>query len=347
MGTLSLTDYEDVRICAPWGDITGRWYGNRNERPILALHGWLDNLGSFNTLIPLLPDYLGVLCIDLPGHGRSSRLQAGMRYAVYDYVLIIARVMKEYKWTRVSLMGHSMGGVISFIYASLCPHMVDMVISLDILIPPILGAKLIDMMSYSTEKQLVEDERSAEWQLHEPPSYSLPQLRELITRGSRNSVPAEFAPHLLYRSVAKSQLYPDKFYFSRDGRVKFYNLFVIDSGLAAEMARRIKKIPYLVIKGSESTYIDKSSNEVLSILGSQNPHFEYHEVPGNHHVHLTNATECAQYIVPFIRHHRPPTLGSWSMAEEEAASGKRDQRRKAQERFFIWRRQKPRVLNKL
>lgn len=56
----------------PWGHVSGKWYGSRDEQPMLALHGWLDNCGTFDRLIPLLPTKIPVFSIDLPGHGRSS-----------------------------------------------------------------------------------------------------------------------------------------------------------------------------------------------------------------------------------------------------------------------------------
>ncbi|EDV96833.1 probable serine hydrolase [Drosophila grimshawi] len=333
MGTLSLNDYEDVRIWAPWGHISGRWYGNRSDRPILAIHGWLDNLGTFDTLIPLLPDYLGVLCIDLPGHGCSSRVPSGIRYNTAEYILIITRVMKEYKWTKVSLMGHSLGGVLSFLYTALAPHTVDLVILLDIEKPPIDTTGRMDYFANIIDKTLVEEERAEEGSMHEPPSYTLSQLRSVLSKGSHDSVPPEFAQHLLYRSVAKSQLYPERFYFSRDGRTKYYTPLPATAGLIAELAGRIKNKPYLIIKASESHFIDSEDNEVISILKNQNPHFEYHEVSGRHHAHLTNAKECAQYIVPFLRRYRPPTVSSWSLSGEEQKLSQREHQ-KVQERFF-------------
>ncbi|XP_064552488.1 serine hydrolase-like protein [Drosophila montana] len=333
MGTLSLSDYEDVRISAPWGHLAGRWYGNRSERPILAIHGWLDNMGTFDRLIPLLPDYLGVLCIDLVGHGCSARLPPGMHYSADDWVLAIARVMNEYKWPKVSLMGHSLGGVLSFIYTSLLPHKVDLVISLDILLPPLDSAEGLSMMGYFMDKHLVEEERAEEVSMHEPPSYTLNQLRSVLSKGTNNSVPAEFAQHLLHRSVEKSELYPNKFYFTRDGRTKFYTLYPLNPGLAAEMARRIKDIPYLIIRGTESPFLNSESAEAISILKRQNPHFEYHEVRGAHHVHLVSPELCAQYIVPFLRHYRPPSVASWSLAGEDASLSTQEHRL-AQESFF-------------
>ncbi|KAH8379642.1 hypothetical protein KR009_006266, partial [Drosophila setifemur] len=324
-----LFQFEEVRIPAPWGHISGRWYGNRTERPILAIHGWLDNLGTFDRLIPLLPDYIGVLCIDLPGHGRSSNLPAGVQYSVGDYVYIIPRVMREYGWKKVSLLGHSLGGVLSFIYASMAPHTVDMVICLDILVPLRVN---IDYLKSAVEKLLVEEDRQGDGNLGEPPSYTLDHMVKVLAKGSQYSVAPEFAHHLLHRQIVKSKQFPEKFYFGRDARVKVYNYIDVDPGLAAEMARQVGKKPFLIIKGGRSPYLSKSGH-AMSILAKDNPHYAFHEVEnGTHHIHLHAAEECAQHIVPFIRHHRPPALTSWSL------NGREDQpsRSKDQRRFFRW-----------
>ncbi|XP_044250546.1 probable serine hydrolase [Drosophila takahashii] len=331
MGTLSLSNFKEVKVPAPWGHISGRWYGNRTERPILAIHGFLDNLGTFDCLIPLLPDYIGVLCIDLPGHGRSSRLPPGMLYAVDVHMLVIPRVMKAYGWSKVSLMGHSLGGMISFLYTALAPHSVDMVISLDIVLPlNRVPKKAVGLVGQRLEKNLVEEDR----QEPEPPSYTLSQLTKDVAKGSINSVTPEFAKHLLHRQVLQSQLYPDRFYFSRDERVKYTNIMQFESGLAEEMTKRIRRKPYLIIKGSSSPFVGKHCEKPIQILRQNNPHFEFYEVEGGtHHVHIHAAEECARYIVPFIRHHRPPVLTSGGLDGKEQQL-KAEEERGRQERFF-------------
>jgi hypothetical protein len=42
-------------------------WGKPNDHPILALHGWQDNAGTFDKLIPLLPSDLYVVCLDFCG----------------------------------------------------------------------------------------------------------------------------------------------------------------------------------------------------------------------------------------------------------------------------------------
>jgi len=38
------------------------------SRPIVCIHGWQDNAGTFDRLIPLLPREFSYLAIDLPGN---------------------------------------------------------------------------------------------------------------------------------------------------------------------------------------------------------------------------------------------------------------------------------------
>jgi len=301
---LDLLQYEDVTIEVPWGYISGRWYGNRADRPILAIHGWVDNLGTFDPLIPLLPDYLGILCIDLPGHGRSMHYPSGVRYSAEEYIQVIPRIMRKYNWKKVSLMGHSLGGFLGFCYTSLAPDTVDMVICLDLLLPPFREPEeSIRWIRLSQEKHLELDELIGQ----EKPLRSKEDLIKLIEKESFKSLSPSVAYHLLHRIAKRSETYPDKFISTRDDRVKYFSkLYLASKELAAEMAERISPKPYLILKGSKSDFIGPQMSDVISILGRNNPDFEFHEIEGKHHFHILAAKECAGYIVPFIRRYHPP-----------------------------------------
>ena len=45
----------ELSVPVPWGQIRGKAWGPDHGRPVLCLHGWADNCGTFNTLIPRLP----------------------------------------------------------------------------------------------------------------------------------------------------------------------------------------------------------------------------------------------------------------------------------------------------
>src|SRR3546814_5071589 len=64
-------------------------WGNDTSPPLLALHGWLDNAGSFPRLAPLLATEYQVIALDLPGHGHSDHLAAGARYHYLHYAPLV------------------------------------------------------------------------------------------------------------------------------------------------------------------------------------------------------------------------------------------------------------------
>ncbi|KAM7354995.1 putative serine hydrolase [Cochliomyia hominivorax] len=305
MSSLELTNlpYSEISIKVPWGHISGRWYGDQMIKPILALHGWLDSCGSFARLAPLIAPYRSILCIDLPGHGHSTHLPIGILYHSMEFVRVILRIMQAYNWKTVSLMGHSMGGTVCFYFAAIYPERVDMVISLDIIKsyywePPL----YLDILQQTIEKALIDNERLLSKCPPQPPNYTLAECEELIH--SMESVEIKNCKYILEPNIMKSELFPEKYYFSRDGRMKYYSDLNTNWGLTHEMAKRIcnKCMPYLVIKGGLSKNISAMPTELDELMVKENRHFECHIYPkGTHHLHLNNPEPVAQVIIKFLQ----------------------------------------------
>ncbi|CAG7828538.1 unnamed protein product, partial [Allacma fusca] len=103
--------------------LSGKTWGDANGIPVLGLHGWTDNAGTFDRLAPLLPKSLYFVAIDLPGHGISSHHPEGLLPSLVDIVLMIKRLVTfHFKWTKFSIMGHSMGAYGGILYSSLFPN---------------------------------------------------------------------------------------------------------------------------------------------------------------------------------------------------------------------------------
>lgn len=274
------------------------------ERPILALHGWLDSCGTFAKLAPLIAPYRSILCIDLPGHGRSSHLPPGILYNNIEFVRVILRIMHVYKWSTVSLMGHSMGGSTCFHFAAFYPDRVDMVISLDIIKSTYWEPHLFpSIIGHIIEKALINNERLLIGNPSEPPCYTLAECEKLLYEGSFKSVELENCKYILERNIQKSALYPDKYYFSRDGRMKYLSEMNPNWGLSLEMAKRIcdNLMPYLVIKGGKSKNASAQATRLDEYMVKNNKKFESHIYPmGKHHLHLNNPKPVAQLIINFL-----------------------------------------------
>ena len=68
---------KEVRIPVPYGHIAGKAWGDPSGKPILGLHGWLDNAGTHDHIAPLLSDEYYLVSLDQPGHGLSSKYPPG------------------------------------------------------------------------------------------------------------------------------------------------------------------------------------------------------------------------------------------------------------------------------
>lgn len=300
---------EEIKIKVPWGHIAAKWWGPKNIRPILAIHGWQDNAGTFDKLIPLLPTHLSYLAIDMPGHGLSSRYPEGILYGHFDMLVILNIIANELKWDKVSLMGHSMGALLTFIFSVCFPQKVDMAIALDALKPHIhsTGA-VIDSFEFRVKGFMLADERNRHGT--DPPTYPYDELVEKLSEATYNSVTREAAPFLLDRGIRKSSLNPDRYYYTRDSRVKFLNYTTVSQEVCLEMASRIK-CPYFFIKATNSPYYEdkKYFEETIAVL-EKNPDFLLQFVDGTHHVHLTEPTKISGMLTEFINKFRPAELPS-------------------------------------
>ena len=81
------------------------------SQPVLCLHGWLDNANSFLPLATALSE-LPLLALDLAGHGHSSHRSVDAHYYLFDYVADIATLCRQQGWQQLTIIGHSMGGMV-------------------------------------------------------------------------------------------------------------------------------------------------------------------------------------------------------------------------------------------
>lgn len=115
----------DYSIRLPQSLLSAQRWGNESLPPLLALHGWLDNSGSFARLAPLLSTHFHVIALDLPGHGRSDHLPAGASYHYLDYVRDVLAVADALHLSRCTLLGHSLGAGIASLLAATIPERIE------------------------------------------------------------------------------------------------------------------------------------------------------------------------------------------------------------------------------
>lgn len=241
--------------------------------------------------------------MDLPGHGHSSWLPLGVSYHSIDYVSLLLRIMDYFKWDKISMICHSMSSTNGFVFSALFPEKVDMMVGLDVLKPLEQSSEIIVDNYKDCMKNIILYENRINHS--EPPCYEWDELVERLYYGAKKSVERKTCKFLLKRAIRPSKKYPQKYYFARDNRLKTTYFYSFSKDVPLEMARHIN-CPYMFVKALQAPYYEsrKHFDKTLEIM-KQNPHFEYYEVEGSHHVHLNDPIKVAPIINSFIHKWRP------------------------------------------
>ncbi|CAG4940640.1 unnamed protein product [Parnassius apollo] len=291
---------EEVEIPVPWGHVAGRWWGPRNRQPLIAIHGWQDNAGTWDNLIPLLSPTTSVLCIDLPGHGLSSHYPTGMLYYVFwDGISLLRRIVKHYGWSKISLMGHSLGGALSFMYAASFPDDVDRIICIDIASPAVrVPENMVKTTGWAIDK-LLEYENLSEDKI---PCYDYEEMIDIVVDAYKGSVSRENCKVLMKRGMAPTPAHLKKrgYHFKRDPRLKVSGLAMmsLETALAYATKVKCKVLNIRAIPGQNWERLDYYKAVVEKL--KETADVRYVEVEGTHHVQLNSPENIIDILEDFL-----------------------------------------------
>lgn len=258
--------------------------------------------GTFDRLIPHLPNHLSYLVIELPGHGYSSPIPHGMIYTYATFLYVLLLVIKKFDWKRVALLGHSLGAMLSYTFASTFPDRCAMVISVDLIKPDTLTKKFDRKFLLRDINNLyVADKRNQE-ENNEPPSYTYEKLIQKRHSNTVFTMDIESIPFLMYRGAKQSKSDPNKYYFSCDSRLKEFEI-LIPIDVYDDIGQRIVA-PFCFIKATRSLFPESEYTRIIENMKS-NQKFELHRIDGGHHVHLDRPEAVAAVITKFLSTYLP------------------------------------------
>ncbi|KAF7992185.1 hypothetical protein HCN44_001510 [Aphidius gifuensis] len=248
-------EFKEIEFKVPWGKISGKLWGPENVPPILAIHGWQDNAGSFDPLAEYLPENISLLAIDLPGHGYSSWIPKGMPYSPIIYLQTIERVKKYYGMDKIGLIGHSLGEGLIFSYTSLYPKNVKFVVAFDYFKDPSFNPAA--HTSHYT-KSFDESFKMENWSDDKlPPSYTETDAISRWIASTNKSLNFDTCKILMQRGATKIHDDNEYVYFLRDPRIQ---LFLTNTEFSHEQLRHMGTritCPYMAIKSENSGYSKK------------------------------------------------------------------------------------------
>ncbi len=92
-------------------------YGNEKGEDVVFLHGWGQNIQMMRPLGDLLARDYHITILDLPGFGESD--EPKYAWTVYEYAECVKQLLSSLGIRKPILVGHSFGGKISLLYASM------------------------------------------------------------------------------------------------------------------------------------------------------------------------------------------------------------------------------------
>jgi pimeloyl-ACP methyl ester carboxylesterase len=284
-------DARGLRIhCLEWGE--------RNGEPLILVHGWRDHAMSWNYFVASLKQQarkpLWIVAPDCRGHGDSDWVGTGGYYHFPDYVHDLDCVIHSLGVSSFNLVGHSMGGTISFLYAGTFPQRVRKLILVEGIGP--LSMSFSDAPG-RMEKFLSEMKAIREGTTVEFASFEYASLEDAARRFHKVNprLNAERAFELTCWGMRPTDTGKWIWKFDPLHRTTSPQPFYAEQ--AMEFYRRIE-CPVLVILGKESRQSRRP--DMQQRLGAIRDHRRLDIDGAGHMVHQDNPETLAEVVVEFL-----------------------------------------------
>jgi pimeloyl-ACP methyl ester carboxylesterase len=245
-------------------------YGDPNGKPMLALHGWLDNAATFYEMAKYLKG-IKLIALDLIGHGRSEHRPKPMPYHIWDNVADIHGVLHALELDKVDLVGHSMGASIAMLFAATFPEKVNRLMLIEGLGPL---AYEVDKLPELLSDAIVKRNRMSDKNLR---PYKTWEAAVNARMNGRWPVSREAAEALLERGLTRTA---KGYIWSNDPKLLMPSLVRFSPEQISSFLKSVKAEAIVIkaTKGAADTIIDRWIDDLEKM--------ELVEIEGDHHLHL-------------------------------------------------------------
>ncbi|WP_242413541.1 alpha/beta fold hydrolase [Salinivibrio kushneri] len=265
---------------------------------LVFLHGWQDNLASFHSLIPMLPQDYGLLMFDWPGHGLSEHKAGDYHYPFFDYLDSLHQILHQTPCSQsensqsektgpVILVGHSLGGLVASCYAASFPASIAGVISIEALGPIVEPEhKITERMAKSLNQRLNSVQKT--------PRLFDSAMKALQLRASINKVAGQLLMPLVARGIETCS---HGVRWRHDPKLGGEPLYRMAPGHGESIIRAIE-CPVLAIRATDGYPALRSADAAQRATWFKQ--LTLIEIPGTHHCHLQQPQQTVSLITDFV-----------------------------------------------
>lgn len=270
------------RITLPHSTLAALVYGDESLPPLLALHGWLDNAGSFARLAPLLATRYHVIALDLPGHGRSDHLPGGASYHYADYVRAVLAAADAMDLLRYSLLGHSLGAGIASLAAAAAPDRIGQLLLIEGLGP------LGDDGTHTLQR--FRHALSSGNQERKPLRLFSDITQAIDVRSRASGLPAVLAQPIVERGLSQAD---DGWRWSSDPRLTRASAVRLAESQVHALLRGIEAPSSLLLARPTTSYLP---HDMMQARADCVANIRVSQLDGGHHLHLEHPQAVADWI---------------------------------------------------
>jgi esterase len=257
-------------------------FGHSGMPPLVCIHGMSGNAHNFDGFAPHLARKYHVLSLDVRGRGDSQWGPPG-DYNAPAYVSDLAALLDYLHFFRVTLIGTSMGGIISMMFAGGYPDRVERLVLNDIG-PEVEAAglkRITDYMTNSPADFADITEVAAYYRQNYPPLKTVPEttlidfVKWSVKPGANGRLTWKMDPAI--RNIPRT-----------GAAARPMDLWVSYNRIAA---------PVLVIRGAESDVLSRATVDRMRVVL---PNVRVVEVPGVGHAPSLTEPEALNAIREFL-----------------------------------------------
>lgn len=278
---------DEIRIEFADRTLAAQVWGDSSLPPLIALHGWLDNAGSFARIAPLLAKKRYVVALDLRGHGCSSHLPPGAWYHYVDYFDDLHAVLDHFGWPRAEFLGHSLGGTLASLFAATHPERVE-----SLLLVEALGPLTVEPVDTLAQLRRGIDERAA--YAKRRPLRVFPDVASAIrVRMAASALSEDAARALVERGV---QAVDGGYVWSSDARLTLASPQRYTEAQVLAMLAGIRAPTLLMLAEPATSYLPDA---MMASRAAEVVDIDIVHLAGSHHLHL----EKPQAVFEIIEAH--------------------------------------------
>lgn len=269
---------EPIAFELNWGTVRGLAWGAEGGRPLLALHGWLDNAHSF---VPIAAAFLcsplaqshRLIALDWAGHGHSDHRPPGNYYPFIDYVYDLWQVCEQQGWAHIDVLAHSMGAYAANMLAGIDPLRIQHLMMVE-------AFGLLATPAEETAKDMRKGFISRWQQQHKEPPHYPDQETGVRARQAAGDFNKEIAALLVERGI--EQLANGEFRFRADGQLRGLSPVRLTADQIGNVLSEISCTIELIFGEQGHTRL----LQALELWQPQVPQLKVHRLQGGHHVHM-------------------------------------------------------------